>query len=291
VGDTDHGAKYQAVLQLIKEEKAEAFVAVGDMTYTGKGAAWWGVTEAALGPSFPVFLAHGGHDDSSWPEFMAKQPNHLGGASETKGPTDATFKRVFRGIALLALKKGDTGDTVKSMFAGDTSTWKVCYFHFNMALMTVGRRGDHTGWGVYEACRAAGALIVTAHHHGYNRTKTLTSMSNTTIDPTCFSGDRLCVGPGRSFVLVSGNGGAGMGPRQTHARCLPAARLPPHASLNTTDPTCRIWASIYTVNQGGASAFGSTFISFGVDGNPKKALGYFKNIAKEVIDTFEITVE
>ena len=35
--------------------------------------------------------------------------------------------------------------------------------------------------------------------------------------------------------------------------------------------------------------YGALFITFNVGGNPKKASGYFKNIAGEVVDTFTIT--
>ena len=66
----------------------------------------------------------------------------------------------------------------------------------------------------------------------------------------------------------------------------PTASSPPYASLNTSDLSCPIWASIYTTNQG--ANFGAQFIVFNVDGNPKKARSYFKSISGTVVDSFDI---
>src|SRR5947208_17102806 len=48
-------------------------------------------------------------------------------------------------------------------------------------------------------------------------------------------------------------------------------------------------AKIYTSNQG--ATFGALFITFNIDGDPRKAQGYFKNINGEIIDTFEIRAD
>jgi hypothetical protein len=149
--------------------------------------------------------------------------------------------------------------------------------------MQVGGKGDEMGWEVYETCRQKGAIIITGHEHSYHRTKTMTNLTNQIIDSTCSSGSSLCVGPGRTFVSVDGTGGTGL---RVQVRCTPTASTPPFPSLNTTDPSCPIWASIYTLDQG--AQFGAQFITFNVDGNPKKARGYFKNISGQTIDTFDI---
>jgi hypothetical protein len=111
----------------------------------------------------------------------------------------------------------------------------------------------------------------------------MTNATNQVVDPSCSSGSSLCVGPGRTFVTVSGLGGNSI---RTQVRCTPTATTAPFPSLNTSDPSCPIWASIYTSNQSGV--LGAQFITFNVDGNPKKATGYFKNINNVTIDTFTI---
>jgi hypothetical protein len=149
--------------------------------------------------------------------------------------------------------------------------------------MQVGGKGDEMGWTVYETCRQKGAIIITGHEHTYHRTKTMTNTQTQTIDASCSSGSTLCVGPGRTFVTVVGTGGTGL---REQIRCTPTSSTPPFPSLNTSDTSCPIWASIYTTNQG--ANFGAQFITFNVGGNPKKATGYFKDIAGNTIDTFTI---
>ena len=65
-----------------------------------------------------------------------------------------------------------------------------------------------------------------------------------------------------------------------------AVRATSPSSLNTSDPSCPIWASIYTTGQG--ANFGAQFIEFNVDGNPKKARGYFKAISGTSVDTYTV---
>jgi hypothetical protein len=73
---------------------------------------------------------------------------------------------------------------------------------------------------------------------------------------------------------------------ETQIRCAPTAATAPYPSLNTSDPSCPIWASIYTTNQG--ANFGAQFITFNVDGDPKKACGYFKSVSGTVVDSFTV---
>jgi predicted phosphodiesterase len=283
VGDTSDGSNWASVLTLAKNEGAAAVVTAGDMTYDSDPSGWWSKTESVLGQTYPVFLARGNHDDTSWSGFLAEASNHLGGASRTTGPHNAAYKTVFRGLTLLTITKGDTATTVNNLVGSDNHIWRVCNWHQNQAKMQVGGKGDEMGWAVYEACRQQGAIIVTGHEHSYERTKTLTSTTNQTIDSSCSGGSSLCVGLNRTFVSVIGTGGTGL---RNQVRCIPTATSAPFRSLNTSDPSCPIWASIYTTDQ--AAKFGALFITFNVDGNPKKARGVFKNISGTAIDSFTI---
>jgi predicted phosphodiesterase len=283
IGDTADGSAWTSVLNLSLAEGAQAIVTAGDMTYDADPNGWWAATEARVGQTFPVFLARGNHDDTSWSGFLPEAANHLGGATRIAGPHNAAYKTQFRGLDIVSIKLGDNGATINNLFGADPHAWKVCNWHQNMNKMQVGGQGDEMGWEVYETCRQKGAIIITGHEHSYHRTKTLTNTQTQTIDPTCSSGSSLCLGPGRSYVTVVGTGGTGL---RSQVRCTPTASTPPYASLNTSDPSCPIWASIYTTNQG--ANFGALFITFNVDGNPKKAHAYFKDIAGNVVDTYDI---
>jgi predicted phosphodiesterase len=284
VGDTASGTNWGSVSTLIKNEGAQAVMVAGDMTYNANPEQWWTKTESTFGQSFPVFLARGNHDDGTWTRFLPEANNHLGGATRTSGPHNAAYKTVFKGLSIVNIRKSDTNTTINNLFSGDTATWKICGWHQNMSRMQVGGKGDEMGWPVYEACRQKGAIIVTGHEHSYHRTKTMTNTQTQTIDGTCSSGSSLCVGPGRTFVTVVGTGGTGL---RSQMRCTPTAGTAPFAYVGT-ETNCKIWASIYTTSQPGGAAFGALFITFNVDGNPKKARGYFKNIAGTTIDSFTI---
>ncbi|MDX2019667.1 MAG: DNRLRE domain-containing protein [Deltaproteobacteria bacterium] len=286
VGDTADGANWTGVLNLVLAEGAQAVVVAGDMTYDADPNGWWSATEGKVGQTYPVFLARGNHDDSSWSGFLPEASNHLGGATRIAGAHDANYLTVFKGVSLVAIKKGDTAARVNDRFSGRAEISKICYWHQNQNKLQVGGKGDEMGYDVYEACKNQGAIIINGHEHTYHRTKTLSSFTNQTISSSCATGSSLCVGPGRSWLAVVGTGGTGL---RDQVRCAPTASSAPYASLNTTDASCPIWASIYTSNQG--AQFGALFLTFHVDGNPKKGTGYFKNVSGQVIDSFTFYVD
>jgi hypothetical protein len=130
------------------------------------------------------------------------------------------------------------------------------------------------GWDVYDTCRRMGAIVETGHEHSYSRTKTLTNIQTQTVDSACSSATELCVGLGRTFVSVVGLGGNSV---RDQTRCLPAT--PPYGCKGE-------WGLIYTANQSAVS--GAQFISFNA-GDPRRAVGYFKNVSGQVVDNFTIT--
>jgi hypothetical protein len=103
------------------------------------------------------------------------------------------------------------------------------------------------------------------------------------IDGVTGNPDRLLVGPGRSFVFVSGLGGTGM---RDQDRCKPFTY--PYGG----GPGCNyIWAKAFTADQtGGAQKFGALFITFNYNGDPIKAHGYFKTSDGLIVDEFDITM-
>jgi hypothetical protein len=273
IGDTDHGAGFKSVLQLVKQEGAQGLLVNGDMSYSENPTAWWAATEEVLGADFPVFLARGNHDDVNWVGFEPKATQHLGGATRVLGAHDSNYKTTWRGLVIAAIHKGDSPALITPFLQDEPHVWKVCQWHQNQKKMQIGGKSDEMGWGVYEACRDMGALIQTGHEHSYERTRTLVDLTNQIIDPTCSSPTELCLGPGRTFVTVSGLGGNSVRPQLL---CLPAT--PPYGCNGE-------WASISTSNQNGA--FGVQFITFN-QGGPKHAVGYFKNVRGEVTDNFTI---
>lgn len=274
IADTSTGTGFRNVLNLVKNEGSSALFVHGDMSYSANPTSWWSDVETVLGDSFPVFIARGNHDTGSWTGYLPEAANHLGGATRVAGAHNAQYKTTFRGLVVATIAKGDSSSVINDFLGNDPHIWKICQWHENQRAMQVGGKTDEMGWSVYEACRQQGAIIQTGHEHSYSRTKTLTSTSSQIVDPSCSSAGSLCLGPGRTFVTVSGLGGHSV---RDQLRCLPST--PPYGCNGE-------WASIYTNQQSGV--IGAQFITFNTTA-PNRASGYFKNINGATIDTFTIT--
>ncbi len=288
IGDQDNGSDAVAVLQLIENEGAHLVLHQGDFDYGDNPTDWDNRITSVLGASFPYFASVGNHDESAWSGsngYQAKLQQRLN-LVRTADPTVSCTGDLgvnsgcyFRGLFFVLSGAGTLGSGheayIRQQLGIDQSTWRICSWHKNQNAMQVGGKGDEVGWGPYEACRDSGAIVATAHEHSYERTKTLTSMQNQTVDPLWPFRDSLRVAPGATFAFVSGLGGNSV---RDQERCLP-----------TTYPYgCNgEWAFIYASNQN--AQFGALFIDFYVDGDPRKARGYFKNVSGVVVDRFVIT--
>ena len=180
---------------------------------------------------------------------------------------------------------------IRQELTNDNHIWKICSMHKQTTNFQLGGKSDAMGLGVLETCRELGAIIATGHEHSYQRTKTMTNLQNLSVDTVqhplqSYNGipnvpsnpNNLLVSPGKTFLFVSGNGGASLRVQQ---RCLPASY--PYGG----GPGCNyIWANAYTLDQG--ATFGALFITFNYNGDPNRAHGYFKNINGNIIDEFDI---
>jgi hypothetical protein len=163
-------------------------------------------------------------------------------------------------------------------------------WHKNMHDMQTGGKRDEMDWATYRACQEAGAIIATGHEHAYARTVTLTDLGHRAAGHGATGApDRLHVGPGQTFVFVSGLGGHSL--RDYHC-------------AQHDDDTW--WATVYTRNyylRAGTTVakscarcsrvvpgytFGALFITFNAGGDPHTAEAYFKTINGETIETFLI---
>jgi hypothetical protein len=280
IGDSGAGESFARVLRLIKSENADLVMHQGDFDYEHSPSAFEDVIDRVLGANFPYFVSVGNHDEEEWDGYSARfkaRYRRIGAKPSTEDWSSQRYAMLYKGLSLAFV--GENGSKaspsfITSTFAQDPHIWKICSWHENQHSMQVGSKEDEMGWGVYEACRQAGAIVATAHEHSYSRTRTLVSMINQTVDPSCSDPSHLCVSPGRTFVFVSGLGGYEV---RAQERCLPATY--PYGCKQE-------WAKIYTSSQG--ATFGALFIVFNVNGDPHLARGYFKNIKGEIVDDFTI---
>jgi hypothetical protein len=268
IGDQGLGLNSLAVLQLIKQEGAEALIHLGDFDYVDNPTAWESQTDTILGADFPQFAIIGNHDIWQWQGdfgYQRKIQNRLERLGiDYSGVAGAQysfhFKEVFFILTSPSLTGGNHAEFIQEQLAKDSSIFCVSGWHVNQMLMQVGGKGNEAGWGVYEASLAGGAIVATAHEHSYSRTHLLKTMNPPTMAP--FS-EGFRIRRGRTFAFVSGLGGGAIRPQYRN------------------DPW---WAAVYTSNQN--ASHGAFFAEFGVDGNPRQADFYFKDIQGKIPDQF-----
>lgn len=279
IGDQNLGSDSIAVLELIKKEKTDLVIHSGDFDYHDDPELWDKQINDVLGDDFPYFASIGNHDVKEWNGYQNKLKNRLDKLEgETcKGDIGVKSTCIYQGLFFILSGVGTMDSEhekyIKNELEDSSSIWRICSWHKNMNKMQVGEKGDETGWEVYEECRMGGAIIVTAHEHSYERTKTLIDFENQIVDPDNSNPNELSINHNSSFAIVSGLAGGGM---RNQDRCLPTSY--PYG--------CEEWAKIYSSDQD--SNYGALFCSFYVDGDPFLANCYFKDISDKIIDEFTI---
>ena len=275
-GDQGLSENARAVLRMVVEEGAHFVLHQGDLDYADDPAAWDAMVTEELGADFPYFASIGNHDSRAWdgPDgYQAKLQARLDrveGAS-CSGELGIKAACTYDGLFFILSAAGwvprepDNPEHIafiREQLAASDATWEICSWHMNQTEMQVGRKQDAVGWGPYRACREAGAIIVTGHEHSYSRTHLMDSFETQSVAST--SGT-LLIEEGKSFAAVIGTGGQEVRPQIREGDW---------------------WASIYTSDQDALP--GALFCTFRAGGDPDKAGCYFKNIAGEIIDQFEL---
>ncbi len=299
IGDQGNGSSADAVLNLIKNEGAAATVHNGDFDYASNPTAFENRVNNILGANYPYFAVIGNHDAPAWngtSGYGAKIAARVARVPEMQCTGNPGVKAdcYFRGLHLVQSCVGTSEYTsvsctkdsaeqvafIRDSLATDNSIWSVCSWHKNQNDMQVGTKDDEAGWNAYKECMNAGAIVSTGHEHSYSRTLTLTNVGNTGASHGAVGAYNLMeIGSGKTFVFVSGLGGN-------------SVRAFDDASHD--DDTW--WSSYYTsdewkmngVIQSGTGTHGALFVRFNVNGDPKQATAYFKDINGRLVDTFTI---
>ncbi|MGH7492621.1 MAG: FlgD immunoglobulin-like domain containing protein [bacterium] len=273
IGDQGAGENARAVLELIKEENAQAIMHQGDFDYVRKPASWDSLITAVLGADFPCFGTMGNHDSSRWDGNHGYQQyleNRLMRAGiPWEGDLGVQSCLHYEGIFLVqvapGLRAADHDIYIREQLATDNSIWSICSWHKNQNLMQVGGMPDAVGWEVYEESRRGGAIIATAHDHSYGRTYLLSDMSSQIV---ASRSDTLVISKGESFVFVSGLGGR---------------------SIHNGRVEGNWWACTHNATQG--ANYGALFGTFNANGQANLATFYFKDITGRIIDRFTVRSE
>jgi len=293
-GDQGLRPDARAVLQLVAREHADAVIHLGDFAYDeGTPEQWEHQIDVVLGASFPYFAAVGNHDVGDWngpngfkmrlSARLARTPD-----AQCEGDYGVDALCSFRGLDFVLSGVGTYGVDheryLQHALARSHALHRLCTWHKNQHDMQAGAKTDEVGWLAYRICQQHGAPIITGHEHSYARTYSLRALGAREQGHGAFGpADVLTVGPGRTFVAVSGLGGYS-------AR----VRTPDHA-------TDSWWATIYAADyqlvngvlRGTAPQieFGALFVTFGEDGDPSLARAYFKTVSGKIFDQFSWNAE
>jgi hypothetical protein len=291
IGDQGLGAAPRAVLQLIAAEGADAVVHSGDFDYVSSPRSWDEQITDILGPCFPYFASVGNHDDwafyptGGYQEYLEARMDCLG--LDWDGDLGARSAHTYGGVVFVLTAPGifgngdaDYAPYIRERLAASDAIWRISSWHKLMRNVQIGGKPNETGWGVYEESRRGGAVIATGHEHSYARTHPLRRIWNQDVDSTSAWFTIARDDPdtpwddGVTFVHHNGLGGYSI---RDQERCLPTVW--PYGCNGE-------WAAVYAEQQG--ANYGALFGVFHVDGDPRLAHFYFKDIDGNVPDEFHV---
>jgi len=291
VGDQGTGSPAKAVYELMLAEQADLVILLGDYDYDDDPATWEAEMNAALPAEFPVFGLVGNHDVKEWSSYQAVLEQRLAQipGAVCEGDLGVQSSCVYRGLHFVLSGLGTVGSDadheayIADALAVDDSLWSLCALHKNMRDLQAGDKPDDLTWEALQSCQAHGAIIAMGHEHSYARTRTLTDIGDKAAGHGAVGDPALLeVGPGSTFSVCSGLGG-----RSIRA----------YESLHDDETW---WGSIYSSNRRFTNGLevddfeaapGVLFLRFNVGGVPGAAHGYFKNVAGEIVDEFDVVHE
>jgi len=274
-GGSEFLSNDKKVLELIKNENVDLVIHQGDLGFEPASPDEWDkmITEN-LGSDFVYLVSEGHHDQESWDDYQPYLKERIEKNSDIDCKGNLGVKSIcnYKDINIVLIAPGEyTSDSdfdlyVEEELNRDESFWKICSMHNELTAMETERKSGKTGMEVFEACKNAGAIIATGHHHVYSRTGNIIEFINSkeqVSDPKWTELNRLKISKGSTFMFTSGLAGS-----------------PVSHQIND-------WPVNYSSKQN--ATYGGLFCTFNAGGQPNKAFCYFKNIEQRIIDEFTIT--
>jgi len=272
LGDQGLNTGSRAVLQMIRDRKAELVIHSGDFDYSSNPTAWINQIDSILGPSFPYFASIGNHDNLRWSAYQKILIDRIAQTNAScTGDIGVQAVCNYKGLLILLSGVGtragseDHDSYITNQLSRQQNIWKIVSWHKNHRQYQIGGKLTEVGIEMYEAVLKQGAILATGHEHSYCRSHLMSSFEDFTVADT---NNTLNIEPGKSFVFVSGLGGESIRDWNENLRTQP------------------YWAATAASNNGVQD--GALFCTFNIENNPRLASCEFVDQTGKVWDTFRI---
>ena len=289
LGDQGVNAEARAVLALIKRENPSLVLLLGNLGYEGNSRRaplrWLNQLNEILGEDLPVFSPVGNHDVRRWARYasvLVDRQEQTGG-TRCSGSTGSTRHAAIRvcsssSPAQEPCRISPTSiphtEYLTTRLAGSEAIWKICVWAQEPASDAGGRQEQRGRLGCLRGVPGGWR----DHRHGARAFVCAHQDPGEHAEPARQS--RLA-GAGRADGLarldLRRGGWTGGESIREQERCRPFTY--PYGCDGE-------WARIYTSDQGAKA--GALFLTFHVDGDPRKARSYFKNVDGEIVDRFTV---
>lgn len=311
LGDTGAGVNFGNILKMAASEKANVIMINGDLGYDETYAAWKARVQASINTNdIAVIGSLGNHDVersnaqnyiNAFLSFRSDK-NALttictGRGSLVEGKDIAGVDEVctFGNVSIIS---NGIGQVLTTKYLEDrlenklktipNTQWKLVGYHYSLASMNPGIKGDQATYRFFDLIRQSGAIGAQAHTHSAMATCPIVSPFKLGSAVQChqdFSdlNERFIL-PGTGVYVDSSLGGKEVRERE---RC-----------ANPTESNCKHMIDIiskegYTrvdgIKKTNFNRFGALFMVFNVGGDPAKARAYYKSLDGQIIFSFNLS--
>lgn len=309
IGDTEAGTNFGTVLKMIAAEKANVVMINGDFGYGDSPTTWKNRVLASVDPdTLPIIGTLGNHDVGNNTNIYISILNSFRTAKNGLLTSCTGKSGISEGHDITAVDEVCTFGNVSIIGSGigqvlsktylenrlevklknvPADNWKLVGYHFTLASMNPGIKGDESSQKFFDIIRQNGAIGAQGHTHVAMAScpiiSTFKKGSPIQCHPSFTNPEERFVTPGTGMYVDSSLGGK---EARTRQRC-----------KNPTDVGCRHMVDIisgegYTRTDGvrktNFNRFGAMFFVFNVGGDASKAFAYFKSIDGQIIFKFDL---
>lgn len=311
IGDTGAGTNFGSVLKMIAAEKSDVVLINGDFGYGSTPEAWNQRLTASIDTNkIAVIGTLGNHDVERYTNRYISIFNNLRSAKNGLLSACTGKSKISEGSDIIAADEVCTFGNVSVIGSGigqvlsptylenrleaklkatPEKNWKLVGYHFSLASMNPGIKGDQATHRFFDIIRRHGAIGAQGHTHSAMASCPISSAfvkgnRHHKCHPEFTNPEERFILPGTGIYVDSSLGGKDV---RNRGRCAnPNAEGCHHMvdliSREGYTRTDGIRSSNFNRN-------GALFMVFNKDGNPEKAEAYFRSIDGQVVFKFNIS--